>query len=304
MKRIIPFLAIIFLLFTACSKEESPKYDLVLCDKEMTDMSVYLNSFENDNFSVEDIEFNAETLDNFIISADENSKYITSVTLYSQNITNDIALKFIEFAGKANIPVVFAFSDISSETLLSYDKAFCIISDYEYAGEITAKHIKQLWNDGIISDSNENKIFAFSVIKDDISTWNYETFHNTLIACIELYGIPMQINSTVSSAEITSAEKLSELKSENEALIVISDDVFPYVTLYSTESENVEIIAIQQNTENHLSDVSFAANCFIDYKNYKFAVDEILRNYNNRQYPLIEMSFPVKDRTVFIPATI
>ena len=29
-----------------------------------------------------------------------------------------------------------------------------------------------------------------------------------------------------------------------------------------------------------------------------------LKNYNDMQYPLIELSFPVIDRTVFIPATI
>ena len=121
---------------------------------------------------------------------------------------------------------------------------------------------------------------------------------------MELYGIPMQINSTVSPAEITDTDALAALKAENEGIVAVSDEILSVISQYTTESETVEIITVSQGADNTLSGKAFVLNCFTDYKNYKFASDEIIANYNNRQYPLIQISFPVKDRTVFIPATL
>ena len=114
----------------------------------------------------------------------------------------------------------------------------------------------------------------------------------------------MQISGTVSPADIADTDALAALKAENEGILVVSEAVLPVLEQYTTESEAVEIITIQQGVENSLAGKSHTLNCFVDYKNYKTAVDEIIRNYNNKQYPLVESSFFVKDRTVYIPASV
>lgn len=304
MKKIIPFIAVIVLLFAGCSKDETPSYNLSVCDTKLAEMCIYLDSFESETFKTEKIDFDDEQLSGLITSLQEKRKEIDSITVYSKNISEEKAAEFISFAQELNIPVIFAFSNIATETLTSYDKAFCITTDYIHAGEITAEYTKQLWTDGSIADTNGDQIFSFSVIKAENADDDYELFYSTLIDAMELYGIPMQINSTVFPAEITDADALAALKAENEGIIVIADEILSVIGQYTTENETVEIITVSQGADNALSGKTFVLNCFTDYKNYKFASDEIIANYNDRQYPLIKISFPVKDRTVFIPATL
>lgn len=304
MKKLIILLFAAVFIFSGCSNEEKPKYDLALCDINMSAMNEFLSEFETENYSVETFDFSNGQLSEYLLSLEEEQQYITSISVYSENITDETALQLIDFVKNENVPVIFAFSDIMTETLTSYDKAFCITTDYIYAGETTAVKLKQLWTENIIADSNSDQIFSFSVVKDETEKSDLEDFYNTLIAGIELYGIPMQINSVVTPAEITDTNSLSALKEKNEGIIVVSEDVLPVVEQYTTESETVEIITIQQGVDNILTEKTHTLNCFVDYKNYKTAVDEILKNYNNRQYPLIESSFFVKDRTVYIPASV
>lgn len=304
MKKLIILLISLVFVFSGCSNEEQPVYDLAVCNAEMTEFSEYLAGFENENYRLENLEFTQEKLTEFITVLKENTEGLNSITFYGEGIDEEIAAAMINFAKQINIPVTFAFSDISTETLTSYDKAFCITTDYIHAAEITAVKLKQLWSEGIIADSNQDKIFSFSIVKEETEKDYFEDYYNTLIAGIELYGIPMQINATVSPADIADAQSLADLKAENEGIIVISPDALPVAALYTTESENVEIITVQQGIENSFAGSTYAANCFIDCKAYKLAADEIIANFNNRQYPLIESSFYVKDRTVFIPAII
>ncbi|MBE6887405.1 MAG: hypothetical protein E7484_03175 [Ruminococcaceae bacterium] len=304
MKKLIILLFSLIFIFSGCSTNEQPVYDLAVCNTEMTEFAEYLKGFESENYKLEKIEFSQEKLTEFTAALKENTDGLNSITFYGEGIDEELAASLIKFAKQINIPVTFAFSDISTETLTVYDKAFCITTNYTHAAEITAVKLKQLWSEGIIADSNEDQIFSFSIIKEESETDNLESYCNTLIAGIELYGIPMQINSTVSPADIADAQNLADLKVENEGIIVISPDVLPVVSQYATESENVEIITIQQGIENSFADSAYDVNCFINYKDYKLAADEIIANFNNRQYPLIESSFHVKDRTVFIPATI
>ncbi|MBQ5324749.1 MAG: hypothetical protein J6J58_04810 [Oscillospiraceae bacterium] len=304
MKKLIVLLFAAVFIFSGCSKEEKPKYDLALCDTNMPQMSEYLSESETENYAVETVDFSNGQLTDYLLSIKEEQQYITSVSIYSENITDETAKQLIDFVKEENIPVIFAFSDVSAETLTSYDKAFSIVTDYIHAGEITAVKLKQLWTEGIIDDSNGDQIFTFSVVKDETEKADFENFYNTVVAGIELYGIPMQISGTVSPADIADTDALAALKSENEGILVVSEAVLPVLEQYATESEAVEIITIQQGVENSLAGKSHTLNCFVDYKNYKTAVDEILQNYNNRQYPLVESSFFVKDRTVYIPASV
>ena len=142
------------------------------------------------------------------------------------------------------------------------------------------------------------------MVKDEALSDAMQNFHDTLIAGIELYGIPMQLSETVFAEDISSAEELEELKSENEGIIVISDSVLPYVEEYSSEGDGIEIIVISNDTDNNFSSDSSVLNCFVDYTLYKDAADELLSNYNSREYLLKDFSFPYIDKTIYISATV
>ena len=305
MKRLISILITCTLLFYGCSeKEEIVQYDLAICDVAMIEMCEYLNGFQAENYHVIETEFSSEHIDEIISTLSENSDGLNSITLYSENITDETVLKFIDFVKTEQLPVTFAFSDVSNETLKSYDKAFCITTNYTHAAEITAEKIKQLWTENTIIDADSNKIFTFAVVKNEDLSPKIQAFYETVIAGIELYGVPMQINGDISPEEVISGESLVALNKSNEALIVIDKSAAEYISDYTPYSSGVELITITENYSNTLTDCSYTLNCFIDYTLYKQAADEIVRNFNNRQYPLIEMSFPCMERTVFIPANI
>ncbi|MBE6894052.1 MAG: hypothetical protein E7483_00380 [Ruminococcaceae bacterium] len=305
MKRLISVLSVIVLLLCGCSeKEEIAPYDLAICDVAMSEMCEYLSSFESENYSVMTTEFSDQHIDIIISALNASSEGLNSITLYSENISEESAQKFIDFVRTKELPVTFAFTSINNEILKSYDKAFCITTNYTHAAEITAEKIKQLWADRIIIDADDNMIFTFATVKKEELSANMQNFYDTLIAGIELYGVPMQINSAISPDEVTDGNSIVSLNEANEALIVIDKTASAYINEYTPYSNGVELITISEGTANTMAETPFVLNCFIDYTDYKTAADEIVRNFNNRQYPLIDISFPVFDRTVVIPAEI
>ena len=305
MIRLISVLFACCLFLCGCGeKEEFVSYDLAICDITMTETCDYLNSFENENFSVMETEVSSEHFNVILSALKTSSEGLNSITVYSKNTTDENAQQFIDFAKTKEVPVTFAFSNISTETLKSYDKAFCIVTNYKHAAEMTAKKIHSLWSDNIIKDADSNKIFTFASVKNEVLSPEMQVFHNTLIAGIELYGVPMQINSSISPDGITSGDSLVALNENNEALIVVDNSAAAYINDYTPYSDGIELITVTESYQNSLTEAPCALNCFIDYSMYKQAADEIIRNYNNRQYPLIEMSFPCIERTVYIPATV
>ena len=305
MKHLISALFLCCLFLCGCSKnDEFVQYDLAICDIVMTETCDYLNSFEDENFSVMETEVSSEHFDVIINALKTSSEGLNSITVYSKNITDDNAIQFIDFVRTKEIPVTFAFSNISAETLNSYDKAFCITTDYKHAAEMTSEKIKNLWSENIIKDADENKIFTFASVKSENLSPEMQIFFDTLIAGIELYGVPMQINSSISPAEITSGDSLVSFNESNEALIVVDKFAASYIPDYTPYSSGIELITITESYQNNPNENEYTLNCFVDYSMYKQAADEIIRNFNNRQYPLIEMSFPCIDRTVYIPATV
>ncbi len=303
MKRLI-FILLMILTFCGCDAEETVKYDLAICDSNMTEFYEYLSEFSEENYKVEKIEFSEDVFDSFISNLNENSKGLNSITLYSKNINDSFAKKIIDFVDDKQLPVTFAFSNINNEVLKSYDKAFCITTNYAHAAEMTAERIKKLWNDKSIVDEDDNKIFTFASIKKQELSPEMQTFSDTLIAGIELYGIPMQINSDITPDTVTSGDSIVQLNKSNEALIITDSATNDYIKEYLPSGSGIELITISEGVSNKLADANFVLNCFINYSDYKVAADEIIQNFNNRQYPLIKNSFPVFDRTVFIPATI
>lgn len=305
MKRLISLLFVCCLFLCGCSeKEEIVTYDLAICDVAMTEMCEYISGFESENYTVMQTEFSLQHLDVIISALNTYSEGLNSITLYSENITDESAQLFIDFVKEKRLPVTFAFSNISNETLNSYDKAFCITTNYKHAGEMTAEKIKQLWADDVIIDADDNMIFTFASVKNEEMSPDMQIFYDTLIAGIELYGVPMQINGDISPDEVTSGDSIVALNEANEALIIMDKSAAAYINDYTPYSSGVEIITITENYHNTLIESPFALHCFIDYSMYKQAADEIIRNFNNRQYPLIEISYPCIDRTIYIPATI
>lgn len=306
MRRLISILFAVCLLLCGCSseKEEIVQYDLAICDVAMNEMCEYLKGFENENYTVMETEFSAEHLNVIVSALKTYSEGLNSITLYSENITEETALQFIEFVKTKQLPVTFAFSNINSEILNSYDKAFCITTNYKHAAEMTAEKIKTLWAEGTIIDADDNMIFTFASVKNEELPFKMQEFYDTLISGIELYGVPMQVNNSILPEEVTSGENLVAINEANEALIVVDKSTSQYINQYTPYSSGIELITITENYQNALSECSFVLHCFVDYSDYKQAADEIVRNFNNRQYPLINISFPVMERTIFIPATV
>ena len=305
MKRLISVLFAATLLLCGCTeKEEIVQYDLAICDVALTEMCEYLNGFEDENFEVMETEFSSAQIDVIISALKTYSDGLNSITVYSENISDETAEQFIDFVKTKELPVTFAFTDISTDILLSYDKAFCITTNYLHAAEVTAEKIRQLWSDEIIKDADKNLIFTFAPVKKEELSDNDAAFYDRLVEDIELYGVPMQINNDILPDEVTSGEKLVSFNETNEALIIMDKSAACYIGEYTPYSSGVELIAITRGHTNPLAENSYVLNCFIDYTKYKQAADEIVQNYNNRQYPLIQMSFPYLERTVFIPATI
>jgi len=304
MRRLISILLAFILVFSGCSKEEVIRYDLVIYDTSLSEVGDFLNSFENENYVVEAADFTSLNTAEFLAAYKENIKSVNSITIYSENISDENAAEFISFSEDAKIPVIFSIADMSTETLESYDKAFSIKTDYTHAAEIAAEKMTEYWKKHIILDSDANLIFKFAVVRDAELSADMQNFLDTLIADIELYGIPMQLSETVISDNISSSEALEELKQGNEGIIVISDTVLPLIEEYSSENDGVEIITVTNNTENKFSGDFTVLNCFVDYTMYKNAADELIGNYNNRDYLLDDISFPYIEKTIYIPATV
>lgn len=305
MRRLITILFAVVFLFCGCSEQEKVvQYDLAICDVSMDEMCDYLSGFENENYRIQMTEFSVQNLETVVNELKSNSDGLNSITLYSKNITDETAQLFIDFVKTKELPVTFAFSNISTEVLKNYDKAFCITTNYTHAAEMTAEAIKQLWADGTIIDADKNQIFTFATVKEEELSPDMQAYYDTLIAGIELYGVPMQVNSDISPDDVVSGESLTELNKNNESLIIVDKSAAAYINQYTPYSSGTELIAFTENCSNILAENSFTLHCFVDQTQYKLAADEIVQNFNNRQYPLIDISFPVIERTIYIPATI
>ena len=304
MKKLIPVFLMLLLFFSGCSKEETAVYDLVVCDSNLTSLNGYMDSFENENYKVETVDFKADQAADLLACLEKDSDGLNSITVYSQTLTDQQAEDFVLLAQSNNIPIIFSFADISDEILDSYDKAVSIDTDYYHAAEITARKMTDYWHDSIILDTDENLIFRFAVVTDENSPADYKHFHDSLIDCIELYGIPMQLSGTVLSEDITSDEDIEELKEENEGVIIISDSAAAYIENYNADGDGVEIITISHSDKNIWSEKFSVLNCFVDHRQYKKAADEIISNFNSHRYLFDDISFPYINKTIYISATV
>lgn len=300
-----------FILFTGCSENKKQvKYDLTICDSNLTELNSYLDTFSSENYHIETFDFSHGSVVEFIKSVidnnnnDENISYfINSLVIYSENIIDDQAVNVINFAKKHNIPVIFAMSQISHDILSKYDKSYCIVTDYNHASETTAKKIFDMWKNSIIIDRDEDKILTFSVLKDATLPPHLELFYNSLIENIELYGVPLHKTEEINISDVASIDIFNDIINKVEGVIVISNSHLSFINEYTKDSEGINIIAYNQGSDNSYTS-PYSSVCFVDYNNYKKATDELINNFNNKKHLAENISFPYTDTTISIPATI
>ena len=304
MKKIASLLAVLVFLFTGCNNQSEAKSDLSLCDSSLNDMFQYLETKQDETDKLESFDYSNDNITALLERLGTEGEGLNSITVYSKNITDETASQFIAVARQNNIPVTFAMSEISSDILSVYDKAFSITTNYFHAAEEMAMRIKEMWTSGTINDIDSNQIFTFSVIKSEYSDVYTELFYTHLTENMELYGIPMQINNILTPTELESEDTLAELRNNSEGFVVLADELLPYYAQYPPAGDGVEIITLQEGTTNTVKDYPFVACCYIDYKNYKLVADEILDGFNEKEFPLDDVLFPYIERTVYIPATV
>ncbi|MEG1896034.1 MAG: hypothetical protein RR162_07305, partial [Oscillospiraceae bacterium] len=197
MKRIIfTIIAVMAISFTACSVQEKPiQYNLTICDDALVQIFNELKPTRSPENRVELQNFTQYNILDFIkADTDEN---ISTLTIYSESLSQEDILSIISFVKERNIPIIFACQFVDSKVLATYDKAFCVTTDYVYAAEVFASKMFELWRDGSIIDRDGNKIFSYTVLKDENSPEYLSTFYTNLIANLEIYGIPLQQNEEV-----------------------------------------------------------------------------------------------------------
>lgn len=301
MKKLILLLLAVMLCFAGCSSKEIPTYTLAICDQDYEQLCTYMSQQQNETFKAENVHFSAEILAQKAQEIADNKDNIRCISVYG-NVSEETALLFVDAAKEKDIPVVFAFGSVSDDVLLSYDKAVCIKTNYTHAAEISAVKIKELWADGHIADRDENMIMSFAGITDDSSATR--EYYNALVKNIELYGVPMQHNGTVLPNSINEQESWDAFMVNNEFVIVCHSFMHHALSEYTTDSGKKEFLIFDTTNDGTVRDRDFAVNCYIDFKYYKQAVDEVAANFEQRTFLFADLSYPYIDKTIYIPAEI
>ena len=286
--------------FTACASEEIPHYNLNIISPAFERVYNHYKGNESDTEK-----YVLDSANNYTeIITEENAEFIKSITVCDDSISKESAQEIINIANEENIPVFFMMNDIDKDIIASYDKAFCISSDYTYIGELFATYINNIWLTDIV-DRDNDQIFSFSVIKPETMSDIQQLFYDSLIKNIELLGIPLH---QVEELFLSKGDVLSyceEHKTENEAYIILDShylNLFPEE--YSPVGDGVEIIGIDFAHENNYAESPFMKVCLIDYNEYFNARDIILKNIEDKVYPFENLELNVIDKNIYIKPTI
>ena len=298
--KLLLFSVLFGVLFTACSEEEIPSYDLNIISPAFEQVYNHYKGNESDTEK-----YVLDTANNYrSIITEENKEYIKSVTICDDSISKESAQAIIDIIKDENIPVFFMMNDIDKEVLASYDKAFCISSDYTYIGELFASYINNIWLTEI-ADRNGDQIFSFSVIQPETLSDIQQLFYESLIKNMELLGIPLHKLDEIFLSKGDVLNYCNEHKYDNEGYIVLDShylNLFPGE--YSPVGEGVEIIGIDFAHENNYVDSPFMKVCLIDYNEYFDARDIILKNIEDKVYPFENLELNVIDKNIYIKPTI
>ena len=302
MKKIIKLLfsvLIIAALFSACVKEKPVKYNLTLVQNSASDIYEHFANRQSDTDKYE--YYTADELSKYLST--DNIEKINSVTVFDTDITDETATEIINICASKDVPVFFIMSNISSETISSYDKAFLISTNNTYHGELLANEIKNLWKNGI-DDRNGDQIFQYVVLRDEGTLQSELNFGVSLIKNIELLGVPME---ELDDVKTQSDEILSVMNAEDqsECFVVLSSQLLTNLKdQYSPKGDGIEILGITYGFENQYADSPFMKISFINYNDMFRARDAILQNINNKVYPFTDFAYNHIDKIVYIEPSI
>ena len=121
MKKLIFILVLSLLTLCGCSKEEVVVYDLVVCDSALSSAADYLKGFETENYVVNVTEFTDEKLNEIFTGLETNSDGLNSVTVYGENLSEEMAVRFVSVAEEIGVDEVKAKRIISRIEQLTED---------------------------------------------------------------------------------------------------------------------------------------------------------------------------------------
>ena len=298
MKKFKIFMALLFacFIFSGC-KEKGPTYDTIIFYHD--DITVYhkFSSGESENEKYFLLEEGRGITD---FDRDKLS-HSDSLTIFATDIPADDAEWAVKYCDRKNIPVFFMNCEVDKELIDSYDKAFCIKTDFLYAGEVFANHIKDIWKEGL-SDNDENQIFSFAVITPETVPADYQAFYDSFLKEIELIGIPLEQKDMIFLSRGDVLPYCNENQGECEAFILLSQE---YLALayqeYEPYGEGVEILGMSMG--NHISN-EFINTCYIDFADYFLARNIVLNNIKNKLYPFTDFDYSFIDKNIYIQPVI
>ncbi len=293
MKKLTLFLTIILscFIFSACS-ETMPSYRIALFDTLNQDLIDYAT--ENlENTQVVNLKLENLSISEYLLNITDYS-LIEGVFVFDDEMTDSKAQGAINVLDEYNIPVVFSLGVVSEDILLSYDKAFSINVNYEYIGELQAQKIDTALTNAQITDTNENKLLDFSLIKlSPVSDEALRTF-NTFVKNLELLGIPY---SLLGESEVVSYEQsISHLEQykDSELFYIIGDEIL------SQLETSINLTSIVFGVENPYAQSESVQVIFIDYTQMFEIITTIFNNTQNQSYPYENLEYPIYSKTIFL----
>lgn len=289
---------LLFAFFTGCSKEEKNKYNLTVISPYLE--KIYNQYTQNETETNKYILQDANDYSSFI--DEKNSNDILSITICDNTITDESVTEIINICKEKNIPIFFLMKTLNKELLSTYDKAFCITTDYNYAGELFAEHINTIWTD-TLKDKNSDKILNFTVITPETLNTEQQIFNDSFIKNMELLGIPLQ---KLDELYLSNGDIINYCKENNksEAFIILDSNNLKLFTNYTPNSDGVEVLGFEISNENIYLEYPYMNICFIDFDDYFNAKDKILSNINQKIYPFENLNYNFIDKTIYINPTI
>lgn len=300
MKKITALIiAIMVCIFcTACSKneEENTKYNLIIISPEYIKVSEKIES----NLSDDELLYCDNPYELIETIDDDVLKTLKSITIFSQNYSQEFTENVINKCKKNNIPVFFMFGNVDNSVLDSYDKAFCISTDFTYIGEDYAEKIHSMWKDTIY-DRDKNKILSLSFVYTDEISQNVSDFSESLFYNLELLGIPTDKHTDITGDAETVLAYCKENSSKNEVYIILSQELLPlFHDNYPPVSDGVELLGLLEDFDNNYIDDNTFSLCFLDYQDFFNAKNSIMTNIENRKYPFENFEYLLIDKTAYI----
>ncbi len=285
----------ISLFLTSCQKQETPSFSIAFINSSDNAILDYAND-NLENYAVVDLN-NSEYSASYYLERIEDYSIINSIMVFDETVDDNLASELIEFIKPHNVPISFAFANLSEDTLNSYDKAYNFTLDYTYMGEVLAKKADALWTSGTL-DTNSSLLLEFSSLGYSNQNENEIELYTSFVKNIELLGIPYSI---LSEDYIDVPEQAVVILSENtksETIVILDNQLLNEV--YQSYTGAAPLIGFNFSTLDRYTDSSIL---FVDYSNYFDTSLKIFENIENKIYPFTDISLPLEGKTFYLTPT-